>query len=160
IQNPLGLIPTCSAENFEIASDEPPVRRRSVQSAKIPLALRTPRIRTCGVGVVAPEESDILARVDRVGDMSASQPDSLLTVTRALCSFGHGEPPPANVPAFSCERQEEAEGRPAALVCTALSAGPRNWLDLQCPLKPPHQVRAHIRGHPLPTVVLVVPGKH
>src|SRR5262249_11280643 len=34
------------------------------------------------------------------------------------------------------------------------------WLDLQCTVEPPLQVRAHIRGHPRPAVVLVVPDEH
>jgi hypothetical protein len=39
-----------------------------------------------------------------------------------LCVIRHRDP--ANVPAFSCERQGEAEGRPAALVsCNALLGG-------------------------------------
>jgi hypothetical protein len=36
-----------------------------------------------------------------------------------------------NVPAFSCERQREAEGRPAALVsCNALLGGPASPLAI------------------------------
>src|SRR5262245_18580949 len=60
-------------------------------------------------------------------------------------------PLPQNVPAFSCERQREADGRPAALVsCNALLGGCEDNVQVASPsLEPPATIRHFGSGRAL-----------
>lgn len=68
---------------------KPGLARRAIEGYQRPLALRAQSVRTSHIGIVNPEEPNLLTTIDRVGDVCADQPDALSTVLRTVCGSRH-----------------------------------------------------------------------
>src|SRR5262249_43466644 len=79
----LRLIPASGAEDLETRLQEPLLGRRALEGPQRALARQAPCIRTGGIGIVAPEETDALLSIGCVRDVPANQADALLAVPRA-----------------------------------------------------------------------------
>jgi hypothetical protein len=98
IQSILGEIPTRSAQHLEITGQEPRLARLAVRNSPQRLLARpTPSIGSTGVGVVTPEESHNLARINCMRDVGASEANPLSAVYRANDFIRHSAFPEPNL---------------------------------------------------------------